>query len=321
MFRACQESVECLSGCVYSRGMAGGYLRIGEFSERVGVSPDLLRAWERRYDLLCPDRSSGGFRLYSDEDVARVERMADHLRRGLSAAQAARFALDPDQQGGPGPAADALSPQDGLEHLDAALHAFDEVAAHDVLDRLLSSLPLETVLRDVVLPYLARVGARWAEGEVTVAQEHFASSILRGRLLALARDWGTGAGPLALLAAPPGEDHDLALLVFGLVLWRRGWRITFLGADTPPDALSDTVARVGPELVVVATVDPAALERAGEELAALSAGVALALGGPGATAAFAERVGARLLGTDPVTAAEELPSPATDEWDRPSARA
>jgi MerR family transcriptional regulator, light-induced transcriptional regulator len=284
--------------------MIGGYLRIGEFSERVGVSPDLLRAWERRYGLLCPERSEGGYRLYSDDDVARVERMAAHLERGLSAAQAARFARDPDEAPGT-----PRSLDEGLEQLDAALLAYDEAAAHEVLDRLLTAWPLEIVLRDVVLPFLRRVGERWATGELTVAQEHFASSLLRGRLLALARGWSNGDGPLAVLAAPPGEDHDLPLLIFGLALWRRGWRITFLGADTPPDALSDAVERLGAAAVVLAAVDPEALERMNGELAGWGATVALAVGGAGATPALAERLGALLLDTDPVSAAERLPLP------------
>lgn len=289
--------------------MAGGYLRIGEFSDRVGVSPDLLRAWERRYGLLCPDRSDGGFRLYSDDDVARVGRMAAHLGRGLSAAQAAKFALAPAPADTLGTVPADLTPQEGLEQLEQALYGFDEVAAHDVFDRLLAAYSLESVLRDVVVPYLSRVGGRWAAGEVTIAQEHFASSVLRGRLLSLARGWGVGDGPMALLAAPPGEDHDLALLAFGLVLWRRGWRVTFLGADTPPDALSDAIGRVAPALVVIAAVDPEAMERVGGVLGDLDGSVTAAVGGPGASAAFAQRVGALHLDTDPVTAAERLPVP------------
>src|SRR5512134_638137 len=73
---------------------ATGYLRIGELSRRTGVAPELLRAWERRYGLLRPARSEGGFRLYSDADERRVELMRLHLRRGLAAAEAARLAAD-----------------------------------------------------------------------------------------------------------------------------------------------------------------------------------------------------------------------------------
>ena len=91
----CQIFVQIL----YSEGMGEpGHLRIGELSRRTGASVDLLRAWEKRYGLLDPDRSEGGFRLYSDDDVARVRAMQAHLVDGLAAAEAARRALE---NGGP----------------------------------------------------------------------------------------------------------------------------------------------------------------------------------------------------------------------------
>jgi methanogenic corrinoid protein MtbC1 len=89
-------------------------------------------------------------------------------------------------------------------------------------------------------------------GEVSIAQEHFASNVLRGRLLGLARGWDRGAGPRAVLACPPDERHDLGLLIFGLALREHGWRITFLGADTPSNTLVETVQRIGPEALVLA---------------------------------------------------------------------
>ena len=95
------------------------------------------------------------------------------------------------------------------------------------------------MLRDVVLPYLRDLGERWERGEATVAQEHFASNVLRGRLLGLARGWGRGSGPRAVLACAPGELHDLPLIVFGLVLSARGWVITYLGPDTPISTIQE----------------------------------------------------------------------------------
>ena len=88
-------------------------------------------------------------------------------------------------------------------------------------------------MTELVLPYLAELGRRWEGGQASVAHEHFASNLLRGRLLGLARGWDRGAGPRAVLAAAPGELHDLPLIIFGLALWERGWRITYLGGDTP----------------------------------------------------------------------------------------
>ena len=110
-----------------------------------------------------------------------------------------------------------------------ALDEFDEAGAHAALDRLLSAFTLDTVLRDAVLPYLHELGERWQRGEASIGQEHFASVLLRGRLLGLARGWGSGGSRRALLACLPGEQHDLGLICFGLALRGHGWRITFLG--------------------------------------------------------------------------------------------
>lgn len=287
--------------------MDDGYLRIGEFSQRVGVSPDLLRAWERRYGLLEPSRSAGGFRLYSDTDVARVERMSALLQEGRSAAQAARLARETvTREGGEAVQASDVTVDAARARLAAALDAFDEQAVHRVLDDLLATLHLETVLREVVVPHLHWVGEQWAAGRLTVGQEHFASGLLRGRLLAAARGWGVGIGPRAVLAAPAGEEHDLGLIVFGLCLWRRGWRITFLGADTPMAAVHDAVERLDARLVVLASVRADRLEAVRDDLVRLRASVPLALGGPGASAGLAADVGAHHLAVDPVTAAAEV---------------
>ena len=124
-----------------------------------------------------------------------------------------------------------------------ALEAFDEGAANAILDECLAGLSLARVIEDVIPAAMAEIGSRWQEGEATVAQEHFASSVVRGRLLGLARGWGAGAGPLALLACVAGELHDLGLIAFGLSLRQRGWRIAYLGADTPLDTLDDAVNR------------------------------------------------------------------------------
>ena len=200
--------------------------RIGEFSRRVGVSADVLRAWERRYGLLEPLRSAGGFRLYTAEDAARVARMRSGIEHGLSAAQAAQAALAGE------PASDGLL-DDAAARLLESIDSLDEARVHAVLDESLAAFGLEEWLRRILLPALAEVGVGWKGDPLAVSREHFASNLIRARLLALARLSGGGGGPLALLACPPGERHDIPLLCFGLVLRSHGWRILFLGADTP----------------------------------------------------------------------------------------
>jgi DNA-binding transcriptional MerR regulator len=253
-----------------------GALRIGEFARRVQVSPELLRAWERRYGLLKPIRSEGGFRLYTAEDEERVARMKLALDDGLSAAEAARRALAEVR-----PMDDLLD--DARGRLLAAAHTYDEVAVHAVLDEALAGFALETVLRELILPVLREVGDQWERGELEVGQEHFASHLIRERLLGLARLWGRGGGPLAILACAPGERHDISLLAFGLLLRSHGWRILYLGADTPLETLGRAVATTNPRRVVVVSFDPSLLDAVAAGLRRLAGTAPLVLSGPGAS--------------------------------------
>jgi len=196
------------------------------------------------------------------------------------------------------------------ERLERSLDEMDEPAAQAVLDRLFSDLTVEGALRDVLMPYLQRLGARWAEGEITVAQEHFASGVVRSRLTGLARGWGSGLGPHALLACPPGEGHDIGLLMFGIVLHRGGWRVGYFGVDTPLEDLVTIARRAEPDLVVLAASAPTHFHTWREPIAQLGTVAPVLLAGEAARELaglvdLADPAGL-LLTDDPVTAAERL---------------
>src|SRR4051812_48493935 len=278
---------------------SAGLIRIGELSRRVDISVDRLRAWERRYGVLRPQRTTGGFRLYSPADEARLRAMQRHLAAGLSAAEAAATALAADAPAANGPAR--------REELETALDAFDAVRAHAVLDGLFAEVGVDEAMRATLFPLLRGVGDRWARGEITIGQEHFASGLLQARLLALLRAPPGAAGPRALLACAPGELHTLGLIGFGIALRNRAWSVTYLGADTPIAEVSSVAAATSPAVVVLSALMPARFADVQDELRVLAARVRLALGGAGAGAALARRVGAERLGSAPVSAADAFP--------------
>jgi DNA-binding transcriptional MerR regulator len=277
-------------------------VRIGELSRRTGVSAQLLRAWEQRYGLLQPARSAGGYRLYTEDDERRVRRMQAYLDRGVSAAEAARAALGADRAYTPQPGGEGLLGE--AMALARSLDSFNEPAAQAVMDRLLADFTVESVLGQVILPYLHDLGERWARGQASVACEHFASNILRGRLAGLARGWGDGGGPAAVLACPPGEQHDLGLMAFGIVLHRNGWRVHYLGTDTPMGELAQVVRDVHPRLAVLAAVAAERYQPHAADLTRLAAAVPLSLAGAGASQALAAATGAQLMAGDPVAEAQ-----------------
>jgi methanogenic corrinoid protein MtbC1 len=233
--------------------------------------------------------------------------MQFHMAHGLSASEAAVAAIA-EEAAARLPELPAEGVANHLVELSATLRStlddFDESAAQVVWDRLLSDLALETVLRDVVLPYLHDLGERWRREEITIAQEHFASNVVRSRLASLARGWGTGHGPRAIVACPPGEQHDLPLMIFGIVLHRNGWRVDYLGADTPIEELVTTAHRIHADLIVLAAVTEDRFAEIVPELVDLAGRSQLALAGAGATTRTCREVGARLLTGDPVTAAQ-----------------
>jgi DNA-binding transcriptional MerR regulator len=279
-------------------------VRIGELSRRVGISAEALRAWERRYGVLRPRRSSSGYRLYDRDDQRRALRMKDLIDAGHAAAEAAQAVVQSGLDlSSPAPP-DTARLSEARRKLLAGLTALDAEGAHACLDSLLASHTVDVVMRDVVIPVLHDIGVGWERAEISVAQEHFATELVSGRLRGLARSWDAGLGPRALLACPGGERHDLGLLCCAVALGHRGWRVTFLGADTPVGAVEEAVERLRPELAVLSTVRPEPLVEIADDLAAL--GVPVALGGDGPTPAIALRTGARLMRDDPITAARDL---------------
>jgi MerR family transcriptional regulator, light-induced transcriptional regulator len=287
--------------------VSDGVLRIGELARRTGLTADVIRAWERRYDLLHPTRSSGNYRLYSSDDLSRLRLMQHYLGVGLSAAEAAglvhrvqtaAFTANPGL-----PPGDVRRAQSVLRD---SLERFDEEPANRALERLLGVFAPGAVVRDVVLPYLRELGERWACGEATVAQEHFASGFIETWMLGMARGWGQRGERCAVLACLPGERHTLGLVAFGLALRDLGWRVTYLGADAPLPAVAAASTAVSADAVVVSCALPGTFGRVGEQVRELARAVPLAVGGAGVEACSAKWLANRTLPADPMVAAQAL---------------
>lgn len=205
--------------------------------ERLTAVPaPTLRSWERRYGFPRPARSATDRRLYSDADVRAIRWVRAQTERGLSIAQAVAWA----QRGG----VEGLSPlaasrdpvaSETLAHaiVDAAAR-YDERAVEAVLNDAFAHLGADAVLTRVITPALVEIGERWAHGEFSVAVEHFATNLVRRRLLALlAAQPAITPRLTAALACLPGEQHEIGLLMLALFLRWAGARILYLGPDMP----------------------------------------------------------------------------------------
>ena len=183
----------------------------------------------------------------------------------------------------------------------AAARAMDERTLRAELRDNARELGVDVTVTDVVLPFLNAVGSAWERGDCSVATEHFASQVVRSWLTGAAlvdTDASSTATDPVVLACPPGERHDLGLLCFHVLLVRSGVPSRFLGSDTPLPGLADVCRVVGASGVIVAATRRRVFEAHGGALRVLARHYPLALGGAGADAEVAERVGATLLPAD-----------------------
>ena len=207
---------------------------------RAGLTPDVLRAWERRYGAVAPGRSPSGRRLYSDAEVARLRLMREAGAAGRRVGELAALPrkelerLVVEDRAAARPAADRTGAGALLEECLAGAAALDAGRLEAALGRALIDLPAETFVDGVAAPLMREVGERWTRGEMTPAHEHLASAVLRRVLGEVTRDLLRRAtGPRLVVATPSGQHHEIGAMIAALAAALDGWRVTYLGPDLP----------------------------------------------------------------------------------------
>ncbi|MCO6414432.1 MAG: MerR family transcriptional regulator [Thiogranum sp.] len=214
---------------------AASLLPIRTVSTLTGVNAVTLRAWERRYGLITPQRTPKGHRLYTPQDVERINRIVELLNQGISVSHVKPLIEQApgDESGSPATGSTDiwLTYQDKM--IDA-IERFDEPALDNAYNDALSLYPVDIVTQRLVTPLLRLLGERWRNRETGVAEEHFFSVYLRNKLGARIHHMNQrGSAPLLLLACLPGELHEIGLLFFALAAVSAGYRVLILGANTP----------------------------------------------------------------------------------------
>lgn len=245
-----------------------------------GLSLHTIRAWERRYGVLAPQRTPGGHRLYSQQDVETLRWLKHQVDAGVSIGKAVAT-LRAQRQPGP-----TLHPETLAANLLAALERLDERAAEHQLSQALTVHSVETLCLDILQPVLVQIGERWAAGTLPVAVEHFSSTVLRGYLHGLLRFAPLSeAGSLVVVACIPGERHEIGPMMVSLFLRRAGLRALFFGADLPWDDLATCLHALKPDALVFSATGTSPLDGVRDHWHRLAASAALppvVIGGRGA---------------------------------------
>jgi DNA-binding transcriptional MerR regulator len=263
-------------------------------SQITGLSPDTLRAWERRHAVVHPQREENGRRSYSADDLMRLGLLKQAVDQGQPIRKLAGLGNDAlaalvaeRAPSGERDMADAL-----LQRILEGVEAYDDEATRRAVSLVLATLPLRVAVSDVLAPALRETGARWEAGVFTVAQERMLSAILRSVLAGLLHSLDRpGARPIIALATLPGERHETGILLAALAAVSVGAHCHFIGSDLPARETSRLAAAAEADLIIVALVlDPTPAEALGElrELRRLvPESTGIWVGGAGAAAAAA----------------------------------
>jgi DNA-binding transcriptional MerR regulator len=248
-----------------------------------GLSPEVLRAWERRYGVVSPVRTAGGTRRYSAADLERLRLVKAAVDAGHRVSEVARLGLAELKRRSvlmEAPASGNLRP------LLEALESLDGAETQRLLALQLSALGPARFAREIALPLVQEIGARWADGRMSIASEHLATSVLRSLFgAALQPTVMSLLGPRIVFATPSGERHELGLLMAALTALGAGANPLHLGVELPVEDLLEAVEATGAAALALGVVTlPAA--QATRTVAALRRAlppeVRLWLGGSGA---------------------------------------
>ena len=209
-------------------------------AELTGLSPDTLRVWERRYRVVAPERSPGGYRLYDDAALRRLAAMKGLVDSGWSVRAAAERVLrDATSDRG---SWEASPPGSGdVMALAAAGRELDPQALTAALDAGFAAGPFERVVDDWLMPSLERLGSAWSTGDVSVAGEHFVSAAVQRRLAAGFDALPPGTGRPVVVGLARGCRHELGVLAFAVAARRQGLHVVYVGGDLPPEDWAATV--------------------------------------------------------------------------------
>ncbi len=236
-------------------------------ARRSGLTPDVLRAWEKRYGAVVPKRSSTGRRLYSDADIDRLRLIREVIDGGRRIGDVAKLAVADleamveEDRAQSSPALTRVTVNgngdDFVGEAIAAVRDFDSAGLRAVLNKSLIALSPHQFIDDVATPLMQHIGDLWARGELRPGHEHLATDVMRqvlGDMLeTLQPDEST---PQIIIATPSGQRHELGALLAGTAACLEGWRVTYLGPDLPGADIGEAAVSLGADAIALSITAP-----------------------------------------------------------------
>ena len=273
--------------------------------QRTGLSPHVLRVWERRYQAVVPSRTATNRRLYTEADIEQLQLLHRATRGGHSIGQIAQLStaelealvradeaavqFRPSSPALPSSAASSFDPESCLERCLDAVRSFDAATLENELARAAIELSQPRLVEEIVKPLMHHIGDLWEDGSLRIADEHLTSAVVRTFVGSLKDAYqGPASGPGLVVTTPAGQLHELGALLVATTAASAGWRVTYLGPNLPAEEIAAAARQDQARAVALSIVYPADDPHLGSELVKLrrylDAAVVLLVGGRAAPA-------------------------------------
>ena len=260
------DVANCL-GSVYTKQMSGGCYPMKLVSQRTGLSPHVLRVWERRYGAVSPDRSDSNRRLYGDDELKRLEILAALTRGGHSIGQIASLPVEELESLATSlatvpkvvaPRRASVAGEEFFEDAWECVRELDVEKLRGVLESAIVSMGISVMTEQLIVPLIERVGVGWELGEISVAEEHAASAVIKEILFMASRPYAPTMGaPGLVVTTPSGQLHELGGVLVACAARRQGWEVSYLGASLPAEEIARVAIRRKARAVGLSIVYPA----------------------------------------------------------------
>ena len=237
-------------------------------SNKTGISPHLIRAWERRYNAVIPERTDTNRRLYSDDDIERLSLLYAATQKGESIGQVASLPTDQLKiiAGDLGQSGNGLNigeksgrPAE-IEIINRCVELtgdLDRAGLYKILLKSEAGFSKPVLLENVIIPFMHKIGDLWEDGTLKVVHEHLASAVVRsflGELLISQKI--PESGPSIIGTTPTGHDHEFGAIIAVLSALSEGWRGIYLGSDLPSEEIAFGAEKYGANVIALSLIYP-----------------------------------------------------------------
>ena len=237
-------------------------------SNLTGLSLHVIRAWEKRYNVVVPSRTETNRRLYSEEDIHKLKLLSKALDSGYTIGTIASFSV-PELQDLLGIINERsnnnsnetqnfkveYSIENYMSSAIEAIKQLDAIKLENQIYKVLVELPLPKFISLFIAPLIQKVGEMWVSGDIRIVGEHISTDVIRKILSSLIDNSSvTKDSPLILISTPKSQLHELGALIIAVIASSDGWKVTYLGPDLPAEEIAAASLRLNPEIIALSIV-------------------------------------------------------------------